>query len=156
MEPAVSDSGWVTLVAGVFGSLIGSFLNVCIVRWPAEQSVVRPRSRCPKCGYQITWYDNVPVVSWIALRGRCRHCRTAIPLRYPALELGVGTVFALVARFAPALAVPFLLVTASGLIATATAWLMYGRPSGKIAVVSGVSIVVFALGTVGAGCFAPG
>ncbi len=144
--------GWIAVV----GLCVGSFLTVVTSRVPTGGSILSPPSACPGCGVPIRWYDNVPVVSWIALRGRCRHCRTAIPLRYPALELGVGTVFALVARFAPALAVPFLLVTASGLIATATAWLMYGRPSGKIAVVSGVSIVVFALGTVGAGCFAPG
>ena len=94
MEPAVSDSGWVTLVAGVFGSLIGSFLNVCIVRWPAEQSVVRPRSRCPKCGYQITWYDNVPVVSWLLLGGKCRSCRTPIGALYPVIELATALLWA--------------------------------------------------------------
>ncbi len=144
--------GWIAAV----GLCVGSFLTVVISRVPIGGSIISPPSACPGCGVHIRWYDNIPVVSWIALRGRCRHCRTTIPLRYPALELGVGTVFALVALLAPALAVPVLLVTATGLIATATAWLMHGRPSGKIAAVSGVSVVVFAIGTVGARFFALG
>jgi leader peptidase (prepilin peptidase)/N-methyltransferase len=75
-------------LASVFGALVGSFLNVCIVRWPAEQSILRPsRSRCPKCGHQITWYENIPVVSWIALRGRCSKCREPISPLYPMIEL---------------------------------------------------------------------
>lgn len=77
------------VVAGVFGLLIGSFLNVCILSWGAEpkESVLRPRSRCPKCGHQIAWYDNIPVLSWLILRGRCRHCRQPISLMYPLVEL---------------------------------------------------------------------
>ena len=54
------------------GASVGSFLNVCIARWPAEESVVRPRSRCPRCSSPIAWYDNVPVLSWLVLRARCR------------------------------------------------------------------------------------
>jgi leader peptidase (prepilin peptidase)/N-methyltransferase len=72
------------------GASIGSFLNVCIGRWPAGESVVRPRSRCPKCGHQITWYENIPIVSWLALRGRCRGCREPISVQYPIVELVVG------------------------------------------------------------------
>jgi leader peptidase (prepilin peptidase)/N-methyltransferase len=77
---------------GVLGLLFGSFLNVCIVRWGAEpkQSVVRPRSRCPGCGHEIAWYENVPVVSWLLLRGRCRGCGNPISAMYPAVELAVG------------------------------------------------------------------
>ncbi len=86
-----------TVFAGVFGLLIGSFLNVCIVRWPAEESVVRPRSRCPKCGNLIAWYDNIPVFSWLILRARCRHCQLPIPMLYPLVELAVGVLWALVA-----------------------------------------------------------
>ena len=78
------------LLAGVFGLLVGSFLNVCIVRWPALESVVTPRSRCPQCGNLIAWYDNIPVVSWVMLRARCRHCRLPIPWRYPLVELAVA------------------------------------------------------------------
>jgi leader peptidase (prepilin peptidase)/N-methyltransferase len=73
-----------------FGATIGSFLNVVIARVPAGESVVRPRSRCPGCRSPIAWYDNVPVVSWLVLRGRCRRCGTSIPFRYLAVELAGG------------------------------------------------------------------
>jgi leader peptidase (prepilin peptidase) / N-methyltransferase len=81
------------LVAAGFGLLIGSFLNVCIYRWPRDLSVVRPRSYCPGCEQGIAWYDNLPVASYIALRGRCRSCRTSIPFRYPLVELLTGGAF---------------------------------------------------------------
>ena len=70
----------------VMGLLIGSFLNVCIARMPHEQSVVTPRSRCPHCKKGIAAYDNIPIVSWVILGGRCRHCNKAISPRYPAIE----------------------------------------------------------------------
>lgn len=79
--------------AGAFGLLIGSFLNVCIVRWPALESVVAPRSRCPQCRNLIAWYDNIPILSWLALRARCRHCRLPIPWRYPLIELTTGCIW---------------------------------------------------------------
>ena len=85
------------VVVGVLGLLIGSFLNVCIVRWPAEQSVVSPRSRCPQCGNLIAWYDNIPVVSWMLLHARCRRCRLPISTRYPLTEGATGGLFALAA-----------------------------------------------------------
>jgi len=85
---------FVILVMGLIGAMIGSFLNVCILRWPREESVVRPRSRCPGCGELIPWYDNIPVVSWLLLRGRCRHCRTGISIQYPLIELGTALVWA--------------------------------------------------------------
>jgi leader peptidase (prepilin peptidase) / N-methyltransferase len=75
------------------GMCVGSFLNVCISRWPLNLSVVRPRSRCPRCERPITWYENVPVLSWIALRGRCRGCHLPISIQYPAVELGVALVW---------------------------------------------------------------
>lgn len=77
----------------VLGLLIGSFLNVCIARWPSEQSVVRPRSRCPRCQNLIAWYDNIPVVSWIVLRARCRHCKLPIPVMYPLVEIAVAIIW---------------------------------------------------------------
>jgi len=77
------------------GLLFGSFLNVCITRLPLGESVVRPRSRCLNCGHTIRWYDNFPLLSWMALRARCRDCGGAIPLRYPAVELAVGVCFAI-------------------------------------------------------------
>ena len=73
-----------------FGASLGSFANVLIHRLPNEQSVVRPRSRCPKCAKTIAWHDNIPVVSWLLLRGRCRGCKTRISLRYPLVEAAVA------------------------------------------------------------------
>ncbi|MCS6953263.1 MAG: prepilin peptidase [Bryobacterales bacterium] len=75
------------------GLLVGSFLNVCIYRMPRDLSVVRPRSFCPACNTPVAWYDNVPVISYLALGGRCRHCRARIPVRYPAVELLTGAAF---------------------------------------------------------------
>jgi len=75
------------------GGIVGSFLNVVIYRTPRGQSVVRPGSRCPRCGEPIRWYDNVPVVSWLLLAGRCRDCRGPISPRYPAVEAVCALVF---------------------------------------------------------------
>jgi leader peptidase (prepilin peptidase)/N-methyltransferase len=88
----------IELAALVFGLLIGSFLNVCIYRLPKDESVVRPGSRCPDCGEPIRWYDNVPLFSFLRLRGRCRHCQAAISWRYPAVELATGLLFLVVVR----------------------------------------------------------
>jgi leader peptidase (prepilin peptidase)/N-methyltransferase len=81
------------LIAGLFGLLIGSFLNVCIYRLPLDLSVVRPRSYCPACEHGIAWYDNVPLVSFTLLRARCRHCGAAIPFRYPMVEFLTAALF---------------------------------------------------------------
>jgi len=78
------------------GAAVGSFLNVVIHRLPRGESLVHPRSRCPECGTQIAGYDNIPIVSWLLLRGRCRHCGTPISPRYPAVELITALVFAAV------------------------------------------------------------
>ncbi|MCL6480800.1 MAG: prepilin peptidase [Firmicutes bacterium] len=77
----------------VLGLVVGSFLNVCIYRLPRGESVVRPRSRCPACGVQIRARDNLPVVSYLLLGGRCRHCRAVISPLYPAVELLTGLLF---------------------------------------------------------------
>jgi leader peptidase (prepilin peptidase)/N-methyltransferase len=82
------------LLAGLFGLLIGSFLNVCIYRLPRDQSVVRPRSKCPNCGAMVRAWDNIPVVSWLLLGGRCRDCKTRIPVRYVLVELLTALLFA--------------------------------------------------------------
>jgi leader peptidase (prepilin peptidase)/N-methyltransferase len=84
----------------VLGLCVGSFLNVVIARVPQGESIVKPRSRCPKCGHTLSWYENVPLVSWLVLRGRCRSCKASISVRYPLVELLVGLLFlACVRRF---------------------------------------------------------
>jgi leader peptidase (prepilin peptidase)/N-methyltransferase len=75
------------------GAAIGSFLNVCIGRWPENLSVIRPRSRCPKCGHEISAIENIPIVSWLILRGRCSGCRERISIQYPIVELVVGLIW---------------------------------------------------------------
>jgi leader peptidase (prepilin peptidase)/N-methyltransferase len=84
-------------LAAVFlapGLALGSFLNVVASRLPLRRSVVKPASACMSCGQEIAWYDNVPLVSWVVLRGRCRHCSAAIPVRYPLVELATGLLVA--------------------------------------------------------------
>jgi prepilin signal peptidase PulO-like enzyme (type II secretory pathway) len=76
------------------GLALGSFLNVVAARVPLRRSIVRPPSACMSCGTEIAWYDNVPVVSWLVLRGRCRSCGVGIPARYPAVELVSGLLVA--------------------------------------------------------------
>jgi leader peptidase (prepilin peptidase)/N-methyltransferase len=90
----LEDTWFVALIAGLFGLAVGSFLNVCSIRWPQDESVVRPRSRCPRCERQIAWFDNVPVLSWILLRGRCRGCREPISVQYPLVEAATGLAWA--------------------------------------------------------------
>jgi leader peptidase (prepilin peptidase)/N-methyltransferase len=82
-----------TIFAGLFGLAFGSFLNVCLSRWPAGESMVKPRSHCRQCDRTLTWWENVPLVSWLALRGRCRTCRAWIGWRYPLVELAVGALW---------------------------------------------------------------
>lgn len=105
----------VMLGALLIGLVVGSFLNVVIHRVPRGQSIVRPGSRCPACGRPIRWYDNIPVLSWIVLLGRCRACGARIPVRYPAVELG-GAIVAVAAllRWGP---------TVSGVEAALFGWI---------------------------------
>ncbi len=87
----------VTTSAFLLGLCVGSFLNVCITRWPAERSVIRPRSRCPHCGHQLAWFENIPVASWLVLRARCRCCDERISAIYPLGEIAIGLLWALCA-----------------------------------------------------------
>lgn len=101
--------------AFLLGAAIGSFLNVCIYRIPAGESVVSPRSRCPHCQTTIRWYHNLPIVSWVLLRGRCAYCGAAFSVRYPLVEALTGALFALfLYRFGlhPVTPVAWLLVAA--------------------------------------------
>lgn len=110
----------IPVVAGLFGLVIGSFLNVVIYRVPLRQSVVWPGSRCPSCGVEIPARDNVPVVSYLLLRGRCRNCKARISPRYPLVEALTGLLFALAAyEFGLSLALVSALVLIPVLVALA-------------------------------------
>ncbi len=112
----------IPLAAFFLGLLVGSFLNVCIYRLPRDESVIRPRSRCPHCGRPIRWYDNVPVMSFLLLAGRCRDCGAAISFVYPVVELAAGGLFAAVAaQFGPTLAAAKYAVFVSMMLALAFA-----------------------------------
>ncbi len=96
---AIMGPAWqlyLTALSVGLGACFGSFLNVCIYRIPLEMSVITPRSHCPHCNVQIAWYDNIPLLSWVALRARCRHCGGSISPRYVIVELVTAVLFLLV------------------------------------------------------------
>lgn len=104
------------LAVGAFGSIIGSFLNVVVYRVPLGRSIVAPPSACGSCGHEVRPYDNIPLVSWLVLRGKCRDCAAPISVRYPLVELGGAIFFGAVAwRFLPEL------LASSGTLALAVA-----------------------------------
>jgi len=112
--------GILIALCGLFGLAIGSFLNVVIYRVPRHESVVSPRSACPSCGAFIESIDNVPVLSWLVLRGRCRKCKARISFRYPLIELTCAALFAgAAARTSANWALPAYLVLFAGLLALA-------------------------------------
>jgi len=120
MIEALADPTIRITLAAVFGAIVGSFLNVVIYRVPRDLSIVHPASRCPSCQRRIRPWENVPILSYLALRGRCAGCRTRIPLRYPVVELVTAVLFAVVTgSFAFDLALPFLLFFTACLIAVA-------------------------------------
>jgi leader peptidase (prepilin peptidase) / N-methyltransferase len=84
-----------TIFAGLLGLAFGSFLNVCLTRWPQGESIVHPRSHCRNCDHELAWWENIPLLSWLSLRGRCRKCRIWIGWRYPLVEFAVAGVWAL-------------------------------------------------------------
>jgi leader peptidase (prepilin peptidase) / N-methyltransferase len=109
---------FIYIIAGVFGAIIGSFLNVVIHRVPREESIVFPHSRCPSCGNVIAFYDNIPVLSYLVLLGKCRSCRAPFSVRYPAVELLTALVFVAVTwHDGLTVALPFDLIFAAALMA---------------------------------------
>lgn len=90
----MSDMLFIEICFFVLGAIVGSFLNVCIWRIPRDESIVRPGSKCPGCGTPIRFYDNIPLVSYLILRGKCRRCGQKISMRYPAVELFTALLFA--------------------------------------------------------------
>jgi leader peptidase (prepilin peptidase)/N-methyltransferase len=142
----------IPIVVGLFGLVIGSFLNVVIHRVPFRQSVVWPRSRCPYCGADIPARDNVPVVSYLILRGRlrgrCRHCKASISRRYPLIEALTGLLFGLAAyEFGPSLELVSALVLIAALVALAVIDLEHRLLPNVI--VGPVAIIGFALSVAG-------
>jgi leader peptidase (prepilin peptidase)/N-methyltransferase len=106
-----------TVLSFVIGLIIGSFLNVCIFRIPRGYSVVSPGSSCPECRTSIHWWDNIPIISYLILAGKCRHCGEKIPLRYPAVELLNGLLYAAIYLFfGQGWQLPLLFIFASALI----------------------------------------
>jgi len=111
-------TGVVALICVVLGLAVGSFLNVVIWRVPRRESVVVPASHCPSCDAPLASYENIPVASWLALRGRCRHCGSGISARYPAVELLTAALFAAMGvRFHDSWVLPAYLVFTAGLVA---------------------------------------
>jgi leader peptidase (prepilin peptidase) / N-methyltransferase len=105
------------IFAFIFGSLVGSFLNVCICRMPKNESVVFPPSHCTKCDYQIRWFDNIPIISYLFLRGKCRRCGEPISLQYPLVELINGVLtLALFLKFGPTWIFAILFVFCSAMV----------------------------------------
>ncbi len=106
-----------SIASFVIGAMIGSFLNVCVYRMPRDQSVVKPRSMCPKCEQPIAWYDNFPVISWLLLGAKCRNCSQPISWQYPLVEAITGTLFFFIYwRFGLVLATPIYMLLAASLV----------------------------------------
>jgi leader peptidase (prepilin peptidase)/N-methyltransferase len=114
----MTETGLLAVFCGLLGLMIGSFLNVVIWRVPRDESIVRPPSHCPSCDAEIAPYDNIPVVSWLVLRGRCRACGAGISVRYPLVELAcAGLWVAMALRFGVTWELPAYLVLVSALLA---------------------------------------
>lgn len=94
-SPITALEPFFAVMLGVLGLNVGSFLNVVMLRVPEGRSIVRPRSACPRCGHPLSWYENIPLLSWVALRGRCRTCRSPISARYPLFEALTSILFML-------------------------------------------------------------
>jgi len=122
-----------TIFAGLLGLAFGSFLNVCLSRWPARESIVMPGSHCRNCDHALSWWENLPLLSWLLLRGRCRKCGSAISWRYPLVELVVAALWVYFAwgsiPVAPDLGIPtevVLFVLATGAAQMILSWILVG------------------------------
>jgi leader peptidase (prepilin peptidase)/N-methyltransferase len=134
------------LVSGVFGLVIGSFLNVVIWRVPRGESIVSPPSACPKCSHQLRPYDNIPVISWLVLRGRCRDCGEAISARYPIIEALTAALFVVMAVLVPPAALPAYLWLAGAGVALAVIDLDTKRLPNAITYPTAVIVGVWLIG----------
>ena len=106
-----------SIASFVIGAMIGSFLNVCVHRMPLNQSVVKPRSKCPKCEQPIAWFDNLPILSWLILGAKCRNCSQPISWQYPLVEALTGTLFFLVFwKYGITLAAPVYMLLVASLV----------------------------------------
>ncbi len=116
----------------LYGIIIGSFLNVCIYRIPNRENIVTTRSHCMRCGYQLKWYDLVPIFSWIFLRGRCRQCKEKISVQYPIIEAINGILFVLTFLFCgwELLSVLYCLLASALLVISVIDWRTYQIPFG--------------------------
>jgi len=136
-----------TVLVGVFGLAVGSFLNVCIYRLPLHQSLAWPSSHCPSCRAPLRWYHNVPVLSWLMLRGRCAMCRGRIPVKYPVVEIVTALVFlATYRQFGPTPLLGARLLFASAMIVLAVTDLEHRILPNSITlpgIVVGVALSVF-------------
>jgi leader peptidase (prepilin peptidase)/N-methyltransferase len=145
--------GVVVVFSAVLGLAIGSFLNVVIWRVPRKESVVRPPSHCPQCETPISPRDNIPVLSWLFLSGKCRHCKNPIPVRYPLVEAGCGVLFvAVAARFGASWELPAYLVLTAALLAISIIDLEHFIVPDRIT----VPLTVSALGLLGLAAVAEG
>ena len=152
----MSTTTFFALACGLLGLAVGSFLNVVIWRVPRKESVVSPRSMCPSCGAPIRAVDNIPVVSWTVLGGKCRDCGATIGLRYPLVEVSCGVLFAAVgARFAESWELPAYLFFAAALLALSVIDLEHYRLPNRIVYPLAIAMpVLLVIPSVAAGDFA--
>ncbi len=131
------------IIIFLFGIVIGSFLNVCIYRIPKQESIVVTRSHCMSCGYQLSWYDMVPVASWIILRGRCRKCKEPISPQYPIVEAVNGFLYILIfaANGFTVESILYCLMASALLVLSVIDWRTYEIPFG-------INVFLFVLGLV--------
>jgi leader peptidase (prepilin peptidase)/N-methyltransferase len=155
-SPAAARAA-VAVVAGLFGLFIGSFLNVVVYRVPRGLSIVRPASFCPACGTPVRPTDNVPVLGWLALGGKCRSCRSPISARYPLVEALTGGLFALIgALVGPHLAVPAMCALAATFVALVAIELdRQPSPPGVSLIGGGLGLALFVVPSARSGYWGP-